>query len=247
MIRTPKLFFSFRSPFSWLLVHRLLESVPDAHQRLVWFPYWEPDAITTSELDKRGASVHYTAMSRAKHRYILMDTKRLARRFGVEMKWPVDLNAWWEPSHLGWLQARRVGRAAEFYDAVVAARWQRAEDICDLEVLRTICESIGLDGDKIVASVDDPELRAEGVDCLAEAYEEDIFGVPYLRLGLDRFWGVDRLDEFLAAYLPTLGLVEQANSVVDPPRRQREPVAAHAGAPSRSGSAYDTDTAGGCG
>jgi 2-hydroxychromene-2-carboxylate isomerase len=237
--RGPTLFFSLRSPYSWLLVECLLRLMPDAHERLDWVPYWEPDSRTSRELEGRGAVLNYTPMSKAKHLYVLLDTKRLARRLNLEIRWPVDVEPWWEPAHLGWLKARRLGKAADFYRAVVTARWQGAENISDPVVIRVLAESVGLDGDAIAGAVDDPEIRAEGLDALVDAYEDDIFGVPYLRLGWHRFWGFDRLEDFLAEYTATL---ESATG-----SRAENPEAGIPDRLKRLVGAYDRDTVGGCG
>ncbi len=239
MNRGPTLFFSLRSPYSWLLVERLLRLMPDAHDRLDWIPYWEPDPRTARELEERGAVQHYTPMSKAKHLYVLVDTKRLAQHLNLEIRWPVDVEPWWEPAHLGWLKARRLGKAADFYRALVTARWQRAENISDPVVIRALAESVGLDGDAIAGAVDDPEIRAEGLDALVDAYEDDIFGVPYLRLGWHRFWGFDRLGDFLAEYTATL---ESATG-----GRAEDPQAGIPDQLKRLVGAYDRDTTGGCG
>jgi 2-hydroxychromene-2-carboxylate isomerase len=235
MKRTPRLFFSFRSPYSWLLVHRLRRCVPDALERIELVPFWEPDERTGPALRERQAVVHYVQMSRAKHLYILQDTKRIATRLGLRIAWPVDTAPWWEPSHLGWLLARRLGRAVEFYDALTSARWERGVNISDPRAIAALAASAGLDGERLAAAVDDPEIRSEGVQCLVEAYEDDVFGVPYLRLGWRRFWGYDRLDDFLREYLPS-GAPPPGDPLEEVPAELRERVGA-----------YDTDTAGGCG
>jgi 2-hydroxychromene-2-carboxylate isomerase len=238
MKRPPRLYFSFRSPYSRFLVERLLRAVPDALARFELIPYWEPDRHTDEALERLGARFHYTQMSKAKHLYILQDTKRIAERLELPLAWPVDVDPWWEVSHLGWLKARRLGRAADFYTAIVSARWERGENISDPEVVRAACAAIGLDGDAVVGATEDPEVRAEGVACLVEAYEDDIFGVPYLRLGWRRFWGFDRLDEFLGWYA----------AAVD--ERGAGDAAAMAGIPAAVRATrhpYDSDTAGGCG
>ena len=250
MKSNPRLYFSFRSPFSWLAVERLRRVRPDACELLEMIPFWEPDARTASDLAERGAVLHYVPMSTVKHRYILQDTKRLARRLGLRIAWPVDKDAWWEIPHLGWLQARRLGRALPFYQAVVESRWQRGENIYDPTVIRRLAESVGLDGGAIADALDDPAVRAEGVDCLAKAYEDDIFGVPYFRVGWDRFWGFDRVDDFLEAIQVLPDRVGYRDSF-----ESRDGCAAeeHSGSDlipvelfDRVG-LYDVDTAGGCG
>lgn len=200
MRRQPQLYFSFRSPYSWMAVERLRAAIPDALERIEFIPYWDPDQTTEAALRARGAEFHYVSMSKAKHLYILMDTKRLAQRLALAMAWPIDVDQWWEVPHLAWLLARRKGRAAQLYDALAAARWLRGEDICERDVLAAAAAEAGLDGAEMVAAVDDPAIRAEGVECLSRAYDDDIFGLPYLRLGRHRFWGFDRIDQFLEIF-----------------------------------------------
>jgi len=232
-------FFAFRSPFSWMAIHRLRTLVPSVATAIEFIPYWEPDVLTSKALAQRGIEFHYTPMSKAKHLYILHDTKRLADRFELHMKWPVDVNSWWEVPHLGWLKACRLGLETPFYDAVVAARWEQGANICNPDVIRGIARSVGLDAEAIAGAVDDPDIREEGMICLARAYEDDIFGVPYFRLGKHRFWGLDRLDAFLEVLRPRIDACNEpatAEPLEGIPPTLRSTVGA-----------FDTDTAGGCG
>jgi 2-hydroxychromene-2-carboxylate isomerase len=231
--RPPRLYFSFRSPYSWMAVHRLRRAVPDLFDAVEWYPYWDPDAETQRALQASGAELPYQAMSKAKHLYVLGDTKRLAGRLGLAMAWPVDIDPWWEVPHLAWLAARRLGAARECYDALTAARWERGENICERAVLRRVVAEAGLPADLLDAAVDDPQARAEGLRCLVAAYEDDIFGVPYLRLGFQRYWGFDRVELFLEAYRTARG--------IDADPMRGVPVAAV------PAGGYDRDTAGGCG
>jgi 2-hydroxychromene-2-carboxylate isomerase len=230
------LHFSFRSPFTWMAVTVLLRRVPDAMARLELLPYWDPDAQTRAALDARGALFHYAQMSKAKHLYILHDTKRQAQRLGLRMVWPVDDDPWWELPHLAWLAARRLGRGPELYHEVMAARWERGEDICAPEVIGRLAARVGIDARVLAGAPAVPEIRAEGVDCLVAAYEDDIFGVPYFRLGRHRYWGLDRVEDFIAELISTVD--------------GRPPPAAVSPVPDALGerlSALDIDTAGGCG
>lgn len=229
MTPTPRLYFSFRSPYSWLALERLRRAVPDLFGRFHMVPYWDPDEVTARILKERGAELHYQHMSRAKHRYLLVDTKRLAQRLGLTMAWPVDIDPWWEVPHLGWLRARRRGQAQRCYDALVAARWSQGENICDPDVFVRVVTDAGLDGADLLAATGDEDVRSEGVAGLVSAYEQDVFGIPYMCLGRQRFWGVDRVDMFLEALAADGQLVA-------------------VGAPEPTlGRGYDRDTGGGCG
>jgi 2-hydroxychromene-2-carboxylate isomerase len=233
--RAPRIYFSFRSPFSWMAVHRLQTEVPDVMRRLEFVPYWDPDATTGQALADAGAHLPYTQMSRAKHLYILQDTKRNAARLGLSMAWPIDVEPWWELPHLAWLRARQLGAEREFYAAVVAARWERGEDVCQRDAVHAIAESVGLDGAELAAAPENPALREEGVAALVDAYEDDVFGIPYFRVGRHRFWGLDRVDGFLEQWLPCSTAAEP-DGLAGVPERVRAAVGA-----------YDHDTAGGCG
>jgi 2-hydroxychromene-2-carboxylate isomerase len=226
--RPPRLFFSFRSPYSWLTVRRLRAAVPDLFSTFEVYPYWDPDERTIRGLDAAGGALHYVQMSRAKHLYILMDTKRMAQAEGVTMAWPIDIDQFWELPNLGWLRARDAGAAEPFYDAVIEARWQRGEDICQPEVIAACARQAGLDPDPIAHAHLDDGIREAGVECLYQAYLDDIFAVPYLKLGPQRFWGLDRVDAFLTAW---------RSGNVRPPAQP----------PGHVQVSYDTDQTGGCG
>ena len=232
-----RVFFSFRSPFSWMALTRLHAAMPGARGDLEFVPFWNPDAATAAALAEAGARFHYVEMSKAKHLYILQDTKRQAQRLGLTLAWPVDVDPWWELPHLGWLKARRLGRASEFYDAIVEARWQRGENICEPAVVAAAAVSAGLDAGAITGAVDDDEIRAEGVACLAAAYADDIFGVPYFRIGRDRYWGLDRIDAFVqAVHGERASRAADGDPLIGVPERLRDAIGG-----------YDTDSAGGCG
>lgn len=224
--------FSFRSPFSWIAVTKLWRAVPDLTERVELLPYYDPDKHTVAALQARGADFHYQQMSKAKHLYILYDVRRQVRKHGLSMTWPVDVDPWWELPHLAWIRATELGKGAEFYRGITAARWERGENICDPAVVAAVASAVGLPGDELAAAPEDPRLRGVGVDALVRAYEDDVFGVPYFRVGRDRFWGLDRVDDFVAVLTG-----EPASALAAPTPK----------AVADSVGAYDTDTAGGCG
>jgi 2-hydroxychromene-2-carboxylate isomerase len=227
----PRVHFSFRSPFSWLALTRLRASVPDFERRVELLPYYDPDARTKADLLAHGADFHYQPMSKAKHLYILYDVRRQVQRHGLTLTWPVDVDPWWELPHLAWIRADELNRGAEFYAAVCEARWERGENVCDAGTVRALAEKVGLPGAELAAALDDPRLRDVGTAALVRAYEDDVFGVPYFRIGRERFWGLDRVDDFIAALCG-------ASTPGAPPVPE---------AVARLVGAYDTDTAGGCG
>jgi 2-hydroxychromene-2-carboxylate isomerase len=191
-------YFSFRSPYSWMASRLLEDRLPEAPELMEYVPFFVPDRITLDMMAERGVEVHYTDMSKAKHLYILQDAKRLCARFGFTMAWPIDVDPWWVLPHHAWMAAQRIGKGRELFWALSQARWERGEDICLPDVVRKAGESVGIDGDLLVSAPDDPDLRRQGVDALERAYMDDVFGIPFFKIGVHKFWGIDRLDDYLA-------------------------------------------------
>jgi 2-hydroxychromene-2-carboxylate isomerase len=193
---TPKFYFSLRSPYSWLALHDLKQAhVPD----LRWHPFWEPDEQSTAMLTEVGETFPYTPMSRAKHLYVLQDVARLATARDLRITWPVDIAPVWEVPHLGYLVAERDGLGAEYVELVCQARWQQGRDICDRATVAQIAAELGLDPVEVASAADSAELRRAGLTELVRVCREQVFGVPYFRRGRQRYWGLDRLPDFLAA------------------------------------------------
>jgi 2-hydroxychromene-2-carboxylate isomerase len=199
MRKPPRLYFSFRSPRSWLALRRLEERWPQAPEVVTYLPHWQPEPALREALTTAGSDVVTTGVSRAKHEYLLVDTERLVRAAGHTMVWPADVAVNWEVPHLAWLYARRQDRGAQFYRAVVRARWERGENVSDPRVLTAAAGEAGLDPAGVLGAVHDRGVRQEAVEVLGRAWDDDVFAVPYFIVGRHRFWGLGRLDGFLAA------------------------------------------------
>ncbi|MFE9746641.1 2-hydroxychromene-2-carboxylate isomerase [Saccharothrix saharensis] len=198
MARGPRFYFSLRSPYSWLAHHDLLRSYPDVADAVEWAPFWEPDPRNERALEERGEQFPYAAMSRAKHFYILQDVARLAAARGLALKWPVDREPVWEIPHLGYLVASDSGLGREYIAAAYRARWEQGRDICSRETVGEIAAELGLNPAEVAGASEDPELRARGVELLMDVCKDGAFGVPFFVHRFTRFWGVDRLPDFVA-------------------------------------------------
>jgi 2-hydroxychromene-2-carboxylate isomerase len=193
----PKIYFSFRSPYSWLALHDLAKSAPGVLDDAELYPFWEPDARSEALLAAAGGHLAYVPMSPEKHRYVLGDVRRLARRRGLDVTWPPDRDPWWEPSHLTYLAVASQGRGREFIDLVHSARWQQGRDISEQSTIEEIVTSMGLPRETVSAAVHSDAGRAAGAQAQLAAFKDDVFGVPYFMNRRQRFWGVDRLPDFL--------------------------------------------------
>jgi 2-hydroxychromene-2-carboxylate isomerase len=195
---------------------------PAAPDVVDYIPFWEPDAQTLELLHARGGEFLYTPMSRQKHLYILQDIKRLATKHGYRLAWPVDVKPWWDLPHLAYLQARRLGRGHAFFWAAYRARWERGEDICSDEVIRRLAAEVGLDAGILATAPADAEVRALGAEALLRCYRDGVFGIPFFCLGREKFWGVDRFEDFAAGLS---ALVGRPNTGVAPAAPAQRPQA----------------------
>ncbi|MFJ6215762.1 2-hydroxychromene-2-carboxylate isomerase [Streptomyces sp. NPDC092296] len=196
--RQPRYYFSLRSPYSWLAHRELLEHHPDVAEQVEWRPFWEPDEKSAARLIELGGAFPYVPMSRAKHLYILQDVGRLAERLGRRVVWPVDREPVWEVPHLAYLVARREGLGREFVAAAYRARWEEGRNICDPAVVGELGAELGLDPEETAGAATDPDLREQGAGLLLDLCRDGVFGVPFFVQGFNRFWGWDRLPDFVA-------------------------------------------------
>lgn len=189
-----KHYFSFRSPYCWLLVERLLRERPDELSTWDNIPYWEP-----SEVEAPGSAVAYRHMSREKHLYILQDIKRQAMACGFQVKWPVDRGPWWAHPHLAYLAVRKSGAGDAFLVEVFRRRFLSGQDIFVDATLFSVAEELGIPASLVGREelLGNSEILEEARLLLAQSGRDGVFGIPFLLQGRDRFWGLDRLDLFL--------------------------------------------------
>lgn len=191
-----KFYFSFRSPYSWMAAHRLAERGLGSDS-LRFIPWWEPRAEELTALQARGGDVLYTPMSKAKLLYALQDVRRQTAKLGLSLRWPVDKNSDWSIPHHLYLALEGSPLSAPFFAAVHRRRWLEGGDVWSWASMGDILRSLGEAKDpQALAST--PAVREKALAALAEAHMDGLFGVPFFVSGFHRFWGVDRLDDFLA-------------------------------------------------
>lgn len=83
--KTPRFYFSLRSPYSWLAYRELMSRFADVAEVVQWRPYYEPDERSAELIRAHGAELPYAEMTRAKHFYILQDVARLTAARSVRV------------------------------------------------------------------------------------------------------------------------------------------------------------------
>ncbi len=78
--------------------------------------------------------------------------------------------------------------------ALMRAVWHEERDISDAATVRAVADAQGLDGTKLLAAAQTPELGARYEALTREAIERQVFGAPTYIFAGEPFWGQDRLD-----------------------------------------------------
>ena len=92
------------------------------------------------------------------------------------------------------LVAQDAGMLRAFHYPAFRARWAEARDIADPDVVRSLLQNAGLDGERALALAQSDALRARIDAASQEAIERGVFGAPTLFVGDEMFWGNDRFE-----------------------------------------------------
>lgn len=214
-----RFYFSFRSPFAAIALYRLRRLQGFRAVEIELMPLW-PEVIFGGHIDNPTDNLF-------KMSYIFGDAARQAALAGLDRS-PFDRLAehfqlpegvdysqqkigvplgeeHWERTHKAFLYALNEGQGWAFADAIFIRRFDfdgaGVADVMDVEVIRGLAESVGLDGDATLAAIDDPLIDAQMRRIIQCSEQDGVFGVPFFvlesQLGAEKFWGNDRLEYLL--------------------------------------------------
>ncbi len=99
----------------------------------------------------------------------------------------------------GAIAAQKAGQLEAYIEAGVCAMWEDGLKMDDPEVYAKAFNDAGLDGDKLLESTQDPEVKAELMSNTQSAVERGAFGIPTFFVGDEMFFGKERLGQVEAA------------------------------------------------
>ena len=195
--RKLELFFSFRSPYSWLALGRTFQLVDRHRMQLVIRP--------VLPMVMRGLSV-----PRAKRMYILQDAAREARLHEVPFGKICDpLGAGVENCMAVWPLAEQQGKLRSWLETAAQHIWSRGSNTANPGTIVRLAEEAGLNTSKLRDALNRPDWRLEAEENRAAMMAAGSWGVPTFRLNDEMtIWGQDRL-----------GLLEKL--LLQPPEQDR--------------------------
>ena len=193
-------FWSFRSPYSYLVTSDLLRLRDDFDVEVRLRPVL-PIAL-------RAKATVFDASDKKRPRYIVMDARRRAEYLGMAFKWPspdpviqdretfevpAEQPLIWRLTGLG-IEAQRRGKGIDAAHAIAAVLWSGTENWDQGDHLARATASVGLDLAQMEASISPDTIKAE-VERNHQALDEaGHWGVPTMVFEGEPFFGQDRID-----------------------------------------------------
>ncbi len=175
-----ELFYSFRSPYSYLCLRRTFEIADAFGLQLKVRP--------VLPMVMRGLPV-----PQAKLVYIVNDTSREARRLGIpygKLADPVGKGV--KRCLAVFYYAQSEKRERDFLVNAGEAIWSRGIDVATDKGMRKVTGRSGLFWPDVVAAMDDDAWRSNVEENRESMMDSGVWGVPMLRLGDFVVWGQDR-------------------------------------------------------
>ncbi|MDJ0921486.1 MAG: DsbA family protein [Henriciella sp.] len=189
----PRVYHSFRSPFSRLGLHLLVRAGVDFD--LIPLFEW-PDSVDFMD----------PVSSPAKRAYFGYDAVRMTSRMGLPIAIPNPFEVDLIPAARVQLAARTEGKDIAFALTASDARWGDGKNISNPDVLLDCAKQNGLSAAFVDRALNDTSIDAALAECKALINEDEPFGVPFAVYGNAKYWGHDRF----ALLLEDLGLKAEA-------------------------------------
>jgi 2-hydroxychromene-2-carboxylate isomerase len=191
-----RFYFSFRSPYAWLALHRLGPALRGLPVAIEYIPVYPP-----KEFPNDPAAVP------AKLAYIARDAARTAEAYGLTVRFPESLDTDWARPHAAFLYADSEGCGPAFAVEVFAARFSRGLDVGEDQTLADAALACGLDPTSTLKAAASPETQQRVMAGIARGLTEDgLFGVPTFAYRGETFWGNDRIEWLVRAIQRDAGM-----------------------------------------
>jgi 2-hydroxychromene-2-carboxylate isomerase len=183
MDREVELFFSFRSPYSYLAGPRAFALAERYDISLAW-------------RGVRPMAMRGQPLPLAKQLYIMRDATREARRLGLPFGNIFDPlgEAAWRCLTIA-EHAAEIGRVGPFVLRVMRAIWSEGARVIDDDVLRPLCEEAGLGWDACRAAMANASYRERVEASTARLEAIGHWGVPTFLFRGELYWGQDRIED----------------------------------------------------
>ena len=93
----------------------------------------------------------------------------------------------------GAVAAEMDGYLEDYIDKVLVHMWEEPKKMDDPEVIKTAFEESGFDSEKLMAQMQDPDVKAKLISNTEAAVERGVFGIPTFFIDDEMFFGKDTI------------------------------------------------------
>ena len=93
----------------------------------------------------------------------------------------------------GAVAAEMDGYLEDYIDKVLVHMWEEPKKMDDPEVIKTAYQESGFDSEKLMAQMQDPDVKAKLISNTEAAVERGVFGIPTFFIDDEMFFGKDTL------------------------------------------------------
>jgi 2-hydroxychromene-2-carboxylate isomerase len=189
----PQFLFDFGSPNAFLS-H---EAIPAIEQRSgVKFEYVPVLLGGIFKATNNKSPAETLAGIRNKREFHALETRRFVERYGVK---PYTMNPFFPVNTLNLMRAAIAAQLEGVFEPYVEAAfhhmWAEPKKMDDLDIATKALSSSGLDGAKLLARAQEPEVKARLIKNTETAVERGAFGSPTFFVGDEMFFGKEQLRE----------------------------------------------------
>src|SRR5450432_330983 len=190
---SPQFMFDFGSPNAFLS-H---EAIPAIEKRTgVKFDYVPVLLGGIFKATNNKSPAETLAGVKNKREFHELETERFIKRFQVQ---PAVWNPFFPVNTLNLMRAAVAaqfeGVFAAYVEAAFHHMWREPKKMDDLEVAVKALNSSGLDGARLLARAQEPDVKAKLIENTQSAVERGAFGSPTFFVGNEMFFGKEQLRE----------------------------------------------------
>ena len=129
-----------------------------------------------------------------KNEYQNLEMERFIKRHGLHN---FKMNPYFPVISLqiirGAVAAEMDGYLEDYIDKVLVHMWEEPKKMDDPEVIKTAYDESGFDSEKLMAQMQDPDVKAKLISNTEAAVERGVFGIPTFFVDDEMFFGKDTL------------------------------------------------------
>lgn len=183
-------YFDFSSPYGYLMAECIDELAARHGSKVRWRP------ILLGVVYKTTGAAPLPSIP-LKAPYAARDFERSARFLNVSLRIPDPFPIATQHAARAyyWLHDQDCGRARAFAKAAYRAYFRDGRDISQLYVVADVAAELGSDRAAVLEALQSEGVKQRLKDECTAAVERGVFGSPFVMIGDEPFWGVDRLPQ----------------------------------------------------